>query len=56
MNRNTNGMVYYAALPQGTGKASACTGCGRCEAVCPQKLPVAKLMGKVRTTFEWSMV
>ena len=56
MNKNTNGMVYYAALPQGTGKASACTGCGRCEAVCPQKLPVAKLMGEVRTAFEWSMV
>jgi predicted aldo/keto reductase-like oxidoreductase len=56
MNRNTNGMVYYAAFPQGTGKASACTGCGKCEAVCPQKLPVAKLMGDVKTAFEWSMV
>ena len=56
MNKNTNGMVYYAAFPQGTGKASACTGCGRCEAVCPQKLTVAKLMGEVKTAFEWSMV
>lgn len=56
MNKNTNGMVYYAAFPQGTGKASACTGCRKCEEVCPQKLPVAKLMGDVKTAFEWSMV
>jgi len=56
MKKFTNGMVYYAAFPQESGKASACTGCGKCEAVCPQKLPIAKLMGDVKTAFEWSMV
>lgn len=56
MNRNTNGMVYYAAFPTGTGKASACTACGKCVDVCPQKLPVPELMKDVKTAFEWSMV
>jgi len=56
MKKNTNGMVYYAAFPEGTGKASECTACGKCEAVCPQKLPVSKLMKEVQTAFEWSMV
>ena len=56
MNKNTNGMVYYASFPSGSGKASACTGCGRCEAVCPQKLHIAELMKDVKTAFEWSMV
>lgn len=56
MNKNTNGMVYYAAFPADSGKAGSCTGCNKCEAVCPQKLPIAKLMGEVKTAFEWSMV
>lgn len=56
MNKNTNGMVYYAAFPAGAGKASACTACGKCEALCPQKLPVARLMDEVAAAFEWSMI
>ena len=40
MKKNTNGMVYCAAFPEGTGKASECTACGKCEAACPQKLPI----------------
>ena len=56
MRQNTNDMIYYAAFPQGAGKASACMNCGKCEAVCPQKLPIAKWMRDVKAAFEWSMV
>lgn len=56
MNKYTNGMVYYAAFPARSGKASACTACGKREAVCPRKLPVAKQMKNVKAAFEWSMV
>lgn len=52
MNKYTNGMVYYANFPAGTGKASACDGCGKCEAVCPQKLPIRELLKEVKGAFE----
>ena len=52
MNKYTNGMVYYANFPAEAGKASACTGCGKCEAVCPQKLPIQALLKEVKTAFE----
>lgn len=48
----SNGMVYYSAYPVGTGKASACTVCGKCEAVCPKKLPIQDLPKKVAAAFE----
>lgn len=38
--------------PAGTGKASACDGCGKCEAVCPQKLPIRELLKEVKGAFE----
>ncbi len=44
--------VYYGAFPAGTGKASDCTGCGRCEEVCPQKLPIQKYLKDVAEAFE----
>ncbi len=31
---------YYLNRSKGHGRASDCTGCGRCEAACPQHLPV----------------
>ena len=52
MNKYTNGMVYYANFPAGTGRASACTGCGKCEAVCPKKLPIQALLQEVKAAFE----
>ena len=52
MNKYTNGMVYYANFPAGTGKASACDGCGKCEAVCPQKVPIRELLKEVKGAFE----
>lgn len=52
MHHYTNGMVYYGAFPAGTGKASACIGCGKCEEVCPKKLPIQDLLKKVAAAFE----
>ncbi|MBO7485934.1 MAG: aldo/keto reductase [Spirochaetaceae bacterium] len=35
---------FYSGLIQRSGKASDCIGCGQCEGVCPQHLPIIKLM------------
>ncbi|MCR5627120.1 MAG: aldo/keto reductase [Lachnospiraceae bacterium] len=37
---------FYSGLVQRSGKASDCIGCGQCERVCPQHLPIIKLMGE----------
>lgn len=52
MHHYTNGMVYYSAFPEGTGKASQCDGCGACEEVCPKGLPICELLKKVAEAFE----
>lgn len=56
MDHYTNGMVYYNIFPAGTGKASDCIHCGRCEQVCPQKLPIQELLKKVAAAFEMPTV
>ena len=35
---------FYSGLIQRSGKASDCIGCGQCESVCPQHLPIIELM------------
>ena len=35
---------FYSILIQRNGKASDCIGCGQCESVCPQHLPIIQLM------------
>ncbi len=35
---------FYSGLIQRSGKASDCIGCGQCEGVCPQHLPIIELM------------
>lgn len=44
---------YYNKVhaPHGR-KASDCIGCGRCEEICPQHLPIKALMQKIRSAFE----
>lgn len=34
------------------GKASDCIGCGKCEEICPQQLPVRKLLAQVAQEFD----
>lgn len=42
----------YGNLTQSFGKASDCIGCGQCEGVCPQHLPIIDLMKKVSAHFD----
>ena len=35
---------FYSGLVSRSGKAGDCVGCGQCEGVCPQHLPIIKLL------------
>lgn len=43
---------YYNNLTKTFGKASECIGCGQCENVCPQHLPIIEYIQKVAQHFE----
>ena len=45
---------YYenSLTVEGHGKAADCIGCGHCESVCPQHLPVIELLQQVSETFD----
>ena len=48
-----NADYYYSSVhTRNGGKASACVECGKCEAACPQHLPIRKLLKTVATEFE----
>ena len=44
--------IRYRALTRDGGAASSCIACGQCEAICPQHLPVRKLLKSVAEEFE----
>lgn len=44
--------MLYSHFSEQFGKASACIGCGKCEKMCPQHLPVRELLKKVASRFE----
>ncbi len=50
--RNWNAAYYYQASTQDKGKASDCIGCGACERVCPQKLPIRAHLKEAASLFE----
>ncbi|MBE7068912.1 MAG: 4Fe-4S dicluster domain-containing protein [Ruminococcaceae bacterium] len=45
---------FYGGLVErdGNGKASMCIGCGQCEGVCPQHLPIIEIMKEAVEKFE----
>ncbi|MBQ6621308.1 MAG: aldo/keto reductase [Mogibacterium sp.] len=45
-------MDYYDRLTVEHGKGSDCIGCGQCESMCPQHLPVIELLREVSERFE----
>ena len=49
---NSDNAGAYAFRTKGKGKASDCIKCGACERICPQKLPVRKLLEEVAESFE----
>ena len=42
----------YLALAADHGRAGDCIGCGQCESVCPQKLPIIRHLREVASYFE----
>lgn len=48
-----NAEYYYNTVyTVGHGKASECIRCGKCEAICPQKLPIRDLLRRTAEAFE----
>ena len=47
-----NSIHYYDIHTQNGGKASECIGCAKCEDICPQHLPIRKLLVSVAEEFE----
>jgi len=48
----TINFTNYEKLSAEFGKASECVGCGQCEAMCPQHLPIIETLEKVAAHFE----
>ncbi len=43
---------YSFSIGSNRGKASDCIGCGQCEAICPQKLPIIELLNNAKNELE----
>ncbi|MBR2926558.1 MAG: aldo/keto reductase [Clostridia bacterium] len=50
--QNWNTKYYYGIHTRKGGKASSCIGCGACEGICPQHLPIRDLLSDVVKEFE----
>lgn len=52
LTKDWNADFYYGVRTEGKGKASDCVRCGKCEAACPQHLPIRELLQNVAKEFE----
>lgn len=48
--KQAKGKHFWATLE--AGKGSACTGCGQCEATCPQSIPIIKELARAASLLE----
>ena len=48
----TINFTNYEVIAKGAGKAGQCIGCGQCENICPQHLPVIQLLKDVAAHYE----
>ena len=44
--------TQYDTLAEQFGRAGDCIGCGQCEAICPQHLPIIESLKKVSACFD----
>lgn len=47
-----NSRQYYNAHVKNGGRAKDCIGCGKCEEICPQQLPIRSLLKDVSKEFD----
>lgn len=53
LHHNHNAIYYYDSVYTAPGsRASDCVGCGKCEAACPQHLPIRELLEQVAAELE----
>ncbi len=50
--KNWSAEYFYGIHTQNNGKAKDCIGCGACEEICPQKLPIRQLLQDVSKEFD----
>ncbi len=50
--KNWSGGYFYNIHTQNNGKAKDCIGCGKCEQICPQQLPIRQLLQDVSKEFD----
>lgn len=51
IHKDFNSRYYYLLHTQTAGKPADCVGCGKCEDICPQHLPIRKLLQDVAANF-----
>ena len=53
LHHNHNAVYYYDSVYTAPGsRASDCVRCGKCEAACPQHLPIRELLEQVAAELE----